>query len=65
MAGFYHMKKVVQEREKGFLQNSIRGFVGYINCQSVLLNLYLNFAQAEVSICKAFQGAAIVCYCMP
>ncbi|MFC1516692.1 MBL fold metallo-hydrolase [Thermodesulfobacteriota bacterium] len=31
MAGFYHMKKVVQEREKGFLRNSVKGFAGYLS----------------------------------
>jgi glyoxylase-like metal-dependent hydrolase (beta-lactamase superfamily II) len=35
MAGFFHMKKAVQEREKGFLRNSIKGFAGHIKSQSV------------------------------
>jgi hypothetical protein len=27
---FFHMDLSVQEREKGFLKNSIRGFIGYL-----------------------------------
>ncbi len=30
LAGFFHMDAAVQERERGFLANSIKGFAGYL-----------------------------------
>lgn len=36
LKGFAHMDEAVQERERGFLQNSIKGFIGYL--QSVADN---------------------------
>lgn len=34
MAGFYQLDAAVQERERGFLYNSIKGFIGYLKTVS-------------------------------